>query len=255
MTAADRKLLKDRMEDDSNDNLAVYAAMVEALDTSVERVLRKVSELGIDRNTLIIFTSDNGGAYMSQLKPLRGIKGSLFEAGVRVPACARWVGQIDAGKVCDTPISSVDFLPTFSHLAGVPLPTKQPVDGVNISPLLRGEKIKVRSLFWHYPLYLNGCGLSINTPQGVYSWRGFPATSMIRGKYKMINFLEDQSFALYDITQDVGEQNNLIYSMPEIASKLKQELLAWQKSVNAPILKFLTQIAYYHNRIITSSTN
>ena len=115
------------------------------------------------------------------------------------------------------------------------MPTKQPVDGTNISPLFFGEQIKERSLFWHYPRYLRGAGLEIETPDGRYSWRGFPSTSLVRGKYKMINFLEDQSFALYDLSKDAGEQNNIIDSMPELAAQLKKELKAWQKNVNAPI--------------------
>ncbi len=227
--------LKKRIPGYSEENVPVYAAMVEAVDTSVKRVVAKVEELGLEENTLIIFTSDNGGTTISQLAPLRGTKGSLFEAGVRVPACARWTGQIKPGSASGTPISSVDFLPTMAKLAGVPLPTKQPVDGTDISPLFFGKQIKERSLFWHYPLYLYGRGLDIETPDGKYSWRGFPSTSLVRGKYKMINFLEDQSFALYDLSKDVGEQHNIIEAMPELASQLKREIRAWQKSVKAPI--------------------
>jgi len=227
--------LKKRIPGYSEENVPVYAAMVEAVDTSVKRVVAKVEELGLEENTLIIFTSDNGGTTISQLAPLRGTKGSLFEAGVRVPACARWTGQIKSGSASGTPISSVDFLPTLAKLAGALLPTKQPVDGSDISPLFFGEQIEDRSIFWHYPLYLSGLGLEINTPDGTYSWRAFPSTSLVRGKYKMINFLEDKSFALYDLSNDAGEQTNIIDAMPELASQLKTELKAWQKNVNAPI--------------------
>jgi arylsulfatase A-like enzyme len=112
-----------------------YAAMIEAVDTSVGRVTAKIDELGLAENTLIIFSSDNGGLpSVSQLDPLRGQKGSLFEAGVRVPTCARWTGTIKPGSTCDTPVTSVDFLPTFAALAGAELPTSQPVDGTDISP-------------------------------------------------------------------------------------------------------------------------
>jgi len=213
----------------------VYAAMIEAVDTSVKRVVAKVKELGLEKNTIIIFTSDNGGTSIAQLAPLRACKGSLFEAGVRVPACATWAGQIKPGSTSGTPITSVDFMPTLAKLAGAPLPTKQPVDGTDISPLFFGGQIKDRSIFWHYPLYLKGLGLEIETPDGTHSWRGFPSTSLVRGKYKMIKFLEDNSYALYDLSKDVSEQNNIIDKMPELASQLKKELKAWQKKVKAPI--------------------
>ena len=139
------------------------------------------------------------------------------------------------GTASDTPISSVDFLPTMAKLARAPLPTEQPLDGTDISPLFFGEQIEERSLFWHYPLYLRGRGLEIKTPDGSYSWRGFPSTSVVRGKYKMIHFLEDQSFALYDLSKDVSEQTNIFDSMPGLAARLKKEITAWQRKVKAPI--------------------
>jgi len=235
MSAAEVDELKKLIPGYKEEYVPVYAAMIEAVDTSVKRVVAKVKELGLEKNTIIIFTSDNGGTSIAQLTPLRGMKGSLFEAGVRVPACATWTGQITPGSTSGTPISSVDFLPTMAKLAGAPLPTKQPVDGTDISPLFFGGRIEERSLFWHYPLYLRGIGLDVKTPDGKYSWRGFPSTSLVRGNYKMINFLEDQSFALFDLSNDAGEQNNIINEMPEFAEQLKRELLAWQKEVNAPI--------------------
>ena len=216
----------------------VYAAMIEAVDTSVGRVAAKIDELGLARNTLIVFTSDNGGLpNVSQLEPLRGQKGSLFEAGVRVPACMRWDSVIEPGSSCDTPITSVDFLPTFAGLAGADLPTSQPVDGSDISPLLRGRSIPVRSIFWHYPLYLQGLGLRFDVPdrkQG-YSWRGFPSTSMRKGDWKLIEFHEDNSIGLYNLKDDPQEANNLAESKPELAAELRGELDAWQQTTNAPI--------------------
>ncbi len=214
----------------------VYAAMIEAVDQSVGRIVAKVDELGLAENTLIVFTSDNGGLpSVSQLDPLRGQKGSLFEAGVRVPACIRWIGRIKPDTVCDTPITSVDFLPTFTKLAGGQLPT-QNVDGVDITPLLFGDSIPERSIFWHYPLYLQGKGLTINVPGGkTYSWRGFPSTSLRRGAWKLIEFHEDDSVGLYHLNDDPEEQNNLAAKMPDRVAQLRAELDAWQKKTNAPI--------------------
>jgi arylsulfatase A-like enzyme len=215
----------------------VYAAMIEAVDQSVRRVVAKVDELGLAEKTLIVFTSDNGGLpKVSQLDPLRGQKGSLFEAGVRVPACVRWTGTIKPKTSCDTPITSVDFLPTFTKLAGGELPITQPVDGTDISPLLLGKEIAQRSIFWHYPLYLQGKGLTINVPRGkTYSWRGFPSTSLRRGDWKLIEFHEDDTVRLYNLKDDPGEQNNLAAKMPDRVAQLRAELNTWQEKTKAPV--------------------
>ena len=232
-----REKLNKLPEDKRRNFKPVYAAMIEAVDRSVGRVADRVDELGIAENTLIVFISDNGGLPgVSQLDPLRGSKGSLFEAGVRVPACMRWTGKISPNSTCDTPITSVDFLPTFAKLAGSKLPTKQPVDGVDISPLLFGKKIAERSIFWHFPLYLRGLGLTINVPGGkTYSWRGFPSTSLRRGDWKLIEFHEDDSVGLYNLKDDPGEKNNLAKAMPDRVAKLRAELNEWQAATKAPV--------------------
>ena len=215
----------------------VYAAMIEAVDTSVGRVVAKVDQLGIADNTLIILTSDNGGlTNVSQLDPLRGEKGSLFEAGVRVPTCMRWTGIIQPKPTCPTPITCVDFLPTFASLAGAELPGAQPVDGTDISPLFHGKEIDERSIFWHYPLYLQGRGLTIDVPGGrTYSWRGFPSTTLRRGDWKLIEFHEDNRVALYNLRDDPGEENDLAASMPDRTAALRAELDAWQANTGAPV--------------------
>ncbi|MEZ6148228.1 MAG: sulfatase-like hydrolase/transferase [Planctomycetaceae bacterium] len=214
----------------------VYAAMIEAVDTGVGRIVEKVDELGIAENTLIVFISDNGGTISSQLAPLRGMKGSLYEAGIRVPACMRWTGRIEPGSLCETPITSVDFLPTFAAMAGAELPTRQPVDGTDLSPLLSGQEIEDRSIFWHYPLYLEGKGLTFDTPDGgTYSWRGFPSTAMRRGDWKLIEFHEDNTIALYNLADDPAETTNVAEVYPDIAEQLRSELDTWQDDTQAPI--------------------
>jgi len=214
-----------------------YAAMIEAVDTSVKRVVDKIDELGLGDNTLIVFTSDNGGMFrVSQLEPLRAAKGSLFEGGVRIPMAIRWPGKIKPGSTCATPVTSVDFLPTFSSLAGAALPKGQPVDGVDISPLMFGSSIPERTIFWHYPLYLEGPGLEFEVPGGkTYSWRGFPSTALRRGDWKMIEFHEDNSIGLYNLKDDPSEQNNVADKFPEIAKSLRDEMDRWQKETGAPI--------------------
>jgi arylsulfatase A-like enzyme len=215
----------------------VLAGMIEAVDTSVGRIADKIDELGLAENTLIIFSSDNGGLPgVSDLDPLRGQKGSLFQAGTRVPTCMRWTGTIEPGTTCHTPITSVDFLPTFAALAHTGLPADQPADGTDISPLLTGDTIPDRSIFWHYPLYLQGRGLDITLPDGgTYSWRGFPSTALLKGKYKLVEFHEDDTIALYDLDADPAESKNLADSLPELAAQLRTELDKWQQSTNAPI--------------------
>ena len=215
---------------------AVYAAMIEAVDEGVGRVVDKIDDLGLAENTLVVFISDNGGTDLSQLAPLRGMKGSLFEAGVRVPACMRWTRRIAPGSDCETPITSVDFLPTFAALAGADLPTGQPVDGVDISPLLDGETIAERAIFWHYPLYLQGRGLRFAVPDGKsYSWRGFPSTALRRGDWKLIEFHEDNTACLYNLKNDPGETTNVAHVYPDVARRLRDELDAWQEKTQAPV--------------------
>ncbi|MEM1063636.1 MAG: sulfatase, partial [Planctomycetota bacterium] len=125
-----------------------YAAMIKAVDDSVGRIRAKLDELGLTENTLVVFSSDNGGTPVTTMKPLKGAKGSLFEGGVRVPTCMAWPAVIEPGTTCDTPITSVDFMPTFAEHASVALPSDQPVDGTSIVPLFRGEPLAERSIFW-----------------------------------------------------------------------------------------------------------
>ncbi len=197
-----------------------YAAMVEAVDTSVGRILETLAGLNLREKTLVIFSSDNGGTRVSINQPLRGIKGSLYEGGVRVPTCMNWPGVIEAGTQSATPITSVDFLPTFAELAGVPLPTTQPVDGESFVALLKGQRaLSNRALFWHYPLYLAG--------------RASPASAIRKGTWKLIEYFEDGRVELYNLAADISESKNMADAAPAKARELHQELIAWRKATNA----------------------
>ena len=197
-----------------------YAAMVEAVDTSVGRILGTLEELNLSEKTLVIFSSDNGGTRVSINRPLRGIKGSLYEGGVRVPTCMKWPGVVEAGTRSATPITSVDFLPTFAELAGVSLPSTQPVDGESFVALLRGQRaLSDRAIFWHYPLYLTG--------------RASPASAIRKGDWKLIEYFEDGRLELYNLATDISESRNMADAAPSMARELHAELRAWRKATNA----------------------
>lgn len=216
-----------------------YAAMIEAADKSVGRVYEKLKTEGILDNTLFVFSSDNGGhAGATTNTPLKGAKGAFFEGGVRVPTFMHWPKVIQSGTRCKTPITSVDFMPTFAEIAEANLPTNQPVDGTSLLPLLKGHTFAERSIFWHYPLYLQGSGEGQVVPifgtQEMY-WRAVPSSMICKGEYKLIHFFEDQSVQLYHIQDDPSETRELSNSLPEKTAELLKELNTWQKNTNAII--------------------
>jgi arylsulfatase A-like enzyme len=203
---------------------AVYAAMVEAMDLAVGKVLGKLDELGISDKTLVIFTSDNGGLSTSEgwptsNAPLRAGKGWMYEGGIRVPLIMRWPGRIQAGMIADTPATSPDFLPTILQATGVELRSDQAFDGVSLVPVFRGDSLKERSLFWHYPHYGN---------QG-----GAPSAAIRKGDWKLIQWQEDNQLELYHLAEDISERNDLSDKEPERVDRMLKELKLWQKQVDA----------------------
>ena len=201
---------------------AVYAAMVDAMDQAVGRVLRKIDELGLRENTLVIFTSDNGGLSTSEgwptsNLPLRAGKGWIYEGGIREPLIVRWPAAASPGRVVPTPVSSPDFMPTLQEAARTQLPGNS--DGRSLLPLLNGEVPPERALFWHYPHYGN---------QG-----GAPAAAIRRGDWKLIEWLENGRLELFRLSSDPGETTDLAESEPERVITLRDELHAWQKDVGA----------------------
>jgi arylsulfatase A-like enzyme len=205
-------------------NNPVYAAMVESLDESVGRVMRKLAELGLEENTVVVFTSDNGGVATSEgfptaNVPLRAGKGWHYEGGVREPLIVRWPGVTKPGSTCRAPMMSTDYYPTFLEMAGLPLRPRQHVDGVSLVPLLKGRAQPERPLFWHYPHYSN---------QG-----GGPGGAVRVGKFKLIEWFEDMHVELFDLSSDIGERHNLAATMPDRAAALRQQLHEWRESVKA----------------------
>lgn len=208
-------------------NNPVQAAMLETLDASVGKILDKLDELGLTDNTIVVFFGDNGHLGPKDSEPLRGSKGDLYEGGIREPLIVRWPGRVKHGSVCDEPVISNDFFPTFCEIAGArSLP--EDTDGMSIIPLLKGSDALGRdALYWHYPHY-HGQGIS-------------PSGAIRCGKYKLIEWYEksidgvhtEDAFELYELEKDLNEQNNLAREMPQLTSELYIKLKNWRENVGA----------------------
>ena len=204
---------------------AVYAAMIESLDENIGRVLDALAATGKLDNTLVIFTSDNGGLATAEGSPtcnapLAEGKGWMYEGGTREPLLVRWPGVVAPGSLCETPVTTPDFFPTFLEAVGLPPLPHQHVDGVSFMPLLAGETTLPRdAIFWHYPHYGN---------QG-----GTPGASVRLGEYKLIRFFEDDRCELYNLRADPGETHDLAAAQPDMTRKLADALAAWQQSIEA----------------------
>ena len=205
----------------------VYAAMIESLDDSVGRLLKKLDESGRADRTVVIFTSDNGGVikpqHITSNEPLRGEKGTLYEGGIRVPLIIRWPGVTKPGSVSHVPVASIDFLPTIAEIAGLPLPPRG-VDGKSLVPLLRGGGgLEREALYWHYPHYNLHQALTPLAPSG----------AVRKGDFKLIEQYEDGRLELFNLKDDPGERYNLAAALPGKARELQADLAAWRKSAGA----------------------
>ncbi len=205
----------------------VYAAMVEALDLAVGKVLRALDENGVADRTLVIFFSDNGGLSTSEGSPtsnlpLRAGKGWLYEGGIREPLLIRWPGHTKPGSTCDAPVLSTDFFPTILEAASLPLLPGQHRDGASLAPLLdnpKGPFAPGRALFWHYPHWGN---------QG-----GIPGAALRDGKWKLVSWDWKKDCELYNLADDPGEKNNLAERFPERAAAMRKKIEALRKETGA----------------------
>jgi arylsulfatase A-like enzyme len=208
-----------------NQEHAVYAGMVEAMDQAVGKVLARLDELGLAGNTLVLFTSDNGGLSTSEGSPtsnmpLRAGKGWLYEGGVRVPLLARWPGVAPAGAVNDTPLTSPDLFPTLLAAARLPARPADHLDGREFLSALRAGKGETRGpLFWHYPHYGN---------QG-----GAPGGAVLEGDWKLVEWAEDGRAELFNLAEDPGERADRAGAAPERVAALRAKLRAWRAEVGA----------------------
>jgi arylsulfatase A-like enzyme len=194
----------------------LYAGMMESMDSAVGLVLDALKDSGQADNTLVIFTSDNGGVssgdgYATSCLPLRGGKGRQWEGGIRAPLYIYWPGVTNATNVVDaTQVQHIDLFPTIAEITGAASETYSKVDGRSLVNVLRGGKLEPRSLYWHYPHYGN---------QG--------------GEWKLIHYFEDGRNELYNIDSDIGEQHDLAAAEPNRASSMHRELDGWLASVQA----------------------
>ena len=199
-----------------------YAAMIEAMDIAIGKVLKSLDDLNITEETLVIFTSDNGPfGGVGDASPLRADKGHLYEGGIRVPLIVRWPGKVEAGAVEETPVILTDLHPTILSATGLDLNSTIPNDGHNLLPLLKGkEKLKNRAVYWHYPNFAfhrdNRLGSAIR-----------------EGDHKLIHFYDTDSVELYNLKSDIGEKNDLSGKMPQLASRLKNKLKVWLQDSGA----------------------
>jgi len=211
-----------------------YAAMVYSMDQNIGRVLARIEELQLESNTLVVFTSDNGGIRdISNQHPLRAGKGSYYEGGIRVPLIIKYPGQIMTGTKNDTPVTNLDFFPTFEKIINSNTETNE-LDGVDLTPLFSNEKIERRDLFWHFPIYLQAYNPKTDDGRDPL-FRTRPGSVVISGDWKLHQYFEDGSLELYDLSKDVGERNNLIDSEPEKAQELLHKLENWRIEMLAPV--------------------
>jgi len=218
-----------------------YAGMIYSVDESVGRVLATLDELKLSENTLVIYSSDNGGVGgyvregikqggdVTDNTPLRGGKGMLYEGGHRVPYIFRWPGKIPEGAVCEQPITGVDLYPTLLEVAGAKCPANYPLDGVSyLKVLTSGGKANLNrdAIYWHFPGYLGA---------GKNTWRTLPVGAIRSGDWKLMEFFEDGRLELYNLRDDLGEKNNLAAKFPEKTKEMREKLVAWRKEINAPM--------------------
>jgi arylsulfatase A-like enzyme len=234
-----------------------YAAMIYAVDRSVGRITALLDELRIADNTVLVFSSDNGGVGgygrpdglirdpghegktkrgkgkagddigdITDNTPLRSGKGSLYEGGTRVPFIVRWPGVVKEGSTCSAPAIHVDVYPTLLEITGASPPENQPLDGESLVPLFKdgNSPLKRPAIFQHCPGYLGS---------GPGRWRTTPVGTIQAGDWKLMEYFEDQRLELYNLREDIGETNNLASKMPEKAQELRSMMVAWRKEVGA----------------------
>lgn len=222
---------------------ALYAACTYDFDDAVGMLLKKIDELGLRENTIVVLTSDNGGTPSSSQEPLRGNKGAYYEGGIREPFIVRWPGNAKPGTKCDVPVINIDLFPTFVEAARTSVPAGKILDGESLTGLVRGEKsLKRQSIFWHFPGYLNNPVTRGRDPL----FRTRPVSVIRNGDWKLFLYHEEwqldggrdklasnRAVELYNLRTDTGEHNDLATSNTAKRDELLDDLLAWMKATKA----------------------
>ncbi|MDF1784954.1 MAG: sulfatase [Verrucomicrobiales bacterium] len=203
-----------------------YAAMVESVDEGVGKVMASLRELNLLENTLVIFTSDNGGfAKATTHGPLRANKGSHYEGGIRVPLIMAGAGVLNPDRTSTIPATSSDLYPTILETTGLSPKPHQHLDGISLTGILTKKASPDRkSIFWHYPHYNRH-------PSSA------PVSIIRQGPWKLIEFLETDTIELYNLAADLGESKDLANAQPKRAAELRAELHAWKTTVGADPMK------------------
>ncbi len=235
---------------DSNEyhNRADYAGMIQSLDENIGKILDKIDALNLSENTLIIFTSDNGGIRaISNQYPLRAGKGSYYEGGIKVPMIFSWTGKIEAKTESYERVSNLDFYPTIKKLVGYN--ESIDLDGEDLTPIFKGEKLKKRELYFHFPVYLEPYRVQLDSGTDPL-FRTRPGTVIIKDNWKLHHYYEDNKYELYDLEKDVSESQNLSEINKEKKNELLIDLNNWRKTNNAPIPSRLNP--YYEQKYVDS---
>lgn len=216
-------LTRERQDD------APYASMVEAMDENVGRLLTKLDQLELDANTVVVFTSDNGGLATlgpsrmapTSNRPLRAGKGWCYEGGIRVPFIIKAPGITESGSASAVPVTSADLYPTILELAELPLDESQHADAFSLLPVLRGdnEPLPREFIVWHFPHYHGS------------TWA--PGSAIRSGPWKLIEFYDGEAVELYNLDEDLAESHDLSAAMPEKTAELRRLLSDYLESVDA----------------------
>ena len=222
---------EDKSPSNGQDN-ASYATMIENLDRNIGLLLSQLKEKKLSKNTLIIFTSDNGGLYgITRQSPLRAGKGSYYEGGIRVPFALIWPGKIPSGTKCDNPVTHLDIFPTILNL----FQGKADHDGRNLMAVINNPNVYGdQPLYWHFPIYLQAY-LKTGNENRDSLFRTRPGSVIRKGDWKLHYYFEDKGIELYNLSDDIGEKINLHESNPGKSSELFIQLQEWWKTTKAPI--------------------
>ncbi|MFO7973878.1 MAG: sulfatase [Candidatus Hydrogenedentota bacterium] len=225
---------KDRTKAHKN---PTYAAMIASLDENVGRLMAALEKYDIADDTLVLFSSDNGAVWKTSKQwPLRAGKGSYYEGGIREPMIVRWPVVVEPGTTCDTPVSNIDFFPTFIEAAGVEKPREKILDGESLVAVLTGRgTLPDRALYWHFPIYLQAYVKEGPVETRDPKFRTRPGSVVRYGDWKLHEYFEDGGLELYNLREDVGEKHNLAEERPEKRDELHAMLKHWREELGAPV--------------------